>query len=114
MIRFCFLSSAFALVSGSVMAEEGASIKVEGTPGVKFLGVCVSADPAKQKNISGTTPAEIDLDLHFQKCSLSAEGKSGEVVVRLFQNRKLVKENQFSSPSVGFEFILPWGSKQPK
>ena len=96
------------------MAEEGVSIKVEGTPGVKFLGVCVSADPAKQKNISGTIPAEIDLDLHFQKCSLSAEGKSGEVIVRLFQNRKLVKENQFSSPSAGIEFVLPWGSKKPK
>ncbi len=112
MNRMVVLFLVFAVFSAGVIANEGASIKVEGTPGVKFLGICVSADSAKEKKIAGTIPAEIDLDLHFQKCSLSAEGKQGDVIVRLFQNRKLVKENQFSSPSAGIEFVLPWGSKK--
>jgi hypothetical protein len=94
--------------------DSSTSLKIEGTPGTKFMGICASADsPQQQRKIEGVVPAEIDLNINLQKCSIKSEGKSGKIIVRLFQNRRLIHQDQMDAPFAGIEFSIPLGKSKP-
>jgi len=104
-----------ALSLMSAESEDGSYVlEITGKPKFKFMGVCVSSDGAHEKKISGTVPAEIQLDAKFTKCSVKGEESGKALTVRLFQNRKLLLKHDDLPPTAGIEIVIPLPSpKKP-
>lgn len=95
-----------------ISVEPETTLKMEGKPGIKVFGYCVSSDSAVEKKFEGVTPTEIHFDTNVQKCNISSSGDPSPVKFRVFQNRTFVAERELRAPISGIEIVIPLSKKK--
>lgn len=88
------------------------TLKMEGKPGIKIFGFCVSTEGPEEKKFEGVTPTEVRFDTTIDRCRVSSEGDSSKIKVRVFQNRQFITMKEIQAPSAGIELVIPLGRKK--
>lgn len=107
------LSIGFLVISQTGDAKPAVpdtNLRIEGKKGVEILGVCISPDGKEIKNFEGILPMEVQLEYGIRRCRVStkAEDVDAPVKLRLFQKGKSVYSNEFETPAVGLEIVIPF------
>lgn len=91
-------------------------LKVSGGKSTRFFGYCISDETSEKKTFEGQTPAEINLDIAFNKCVVDNQGSSSPIKLRFFQNRKLIQKSDIQPGVAGVEIVIPlsFGKKKGK
>ncbi len=98
------------LAAQTAVASQGSTLKVEGTKGLKFSGICVSTtDPMIKRSFEGAVPMSVSFDAKIERCSVEkpADGK-GELILEFFHKEKLLVSQKFGGPTIGIQFVIPW------
>ncbi len=116
------MKTAFSLVFGAFVAmgslwaqtpsltPSDSTLKIEGTKGLKFSGVCVStSDPQVKRSFEGAVPMTVSFNAKIERCSVekSADHK-GEVILEFFHKEKMLVSQKFGGPTIGIQFVIPW------
>lgn len=115
-----YLSISPAEEDSKAKPTSATTLKIEGNPGVKLFGYCISVHGPNEKSsktsFEAVSPTEVHFDAEVQECKVSAQDggareKKSPVTIRVFQNRQYLMSKELGANTSGIEFVIPLGSK---